>query len=146
MTIAPGEIAETFAEAQAQGQPGQLAETDLGAGPETVADDEGYDEEQRAEILEVESTGANNGTIQTDLRPDMGGGDADDDEVEDDADRLDRVEDTDASFIEGSRALEGENSEQLLDQDPGAITEGDDQDEFDVDDEESSDRPGEIGA
>ena len=145
MTIGPDEIAQTFVEAQAQGQPGQMAESDLGAGPETQADEEGYDEEQRAEILEVESTGFTDGTIQTDLRPDTGGGDADDDEVEDDADRLDRVEDTDESFVAGSRALEGASSEDLLDEDPGAITEGEDDADFDVDDEDEP-TPGQIGS
>ncbi|MES2986920.1 MAG: DNA primase [Pseudomonadota bacterium] len=42
-------------------------------------DDEGYDESQRAEILEATSGGPTDGTIQTDLRPDLGN-DLDDDE------------------------------------------------------------------
>ncbi|RYD50362.1 MAG: DNA primase [Sphingomonadales bacterium] len=42
-------------------------------------DEEGYDESQRAEILEVTSGGPTDGAILTDLMPDLGR-DADDDE------------------------------------------------------------------
>ncbi|MEN2789739.1 DNA primase [Sphingomonas oligophenolica] len=44
-------------------------------------DEEGYDESQRAEILEVTRDGPSDGTILTDLTPDLGN---DDDEDEDD--------------------------------------------------------------
>lgn len=62
-----------------------------GAGPEDQYDPEGYDDAQRAEILEVESEGRTDGVVETDMRPDLGGGDADDDEIEDDADALNIV-------------------------------------------------------
>lgn len=45
-------------------------------------DEDGYDESQRAEILEVTGQGPTDGTIMTDLAPDIGG----DDEVDDDDD------------------------------------------------------------
>lgn len=69
-----------------------------GAGPEDLFADEGYDESQRAEILEAEGRGPTANAIQTNILPDLGGGDADDDEIEDDADDLDDVEDTDDAF------------------------------------------------
>src|SRR3546814_17228678 len=55
---------------------------------EDVLDPEGYDESQRAEILEAEGRGPTNGVIQTGLLPDDGEGDADAAEVEDDGDEL----------------------------------------------------------
>src|SRR3546814_9744442 len=57
---------------------------------EDVLDPEGYDESQRAEILEAEGRGATNGVIQTGLFPDDGEGDAAADEVEVDADETNR--------------------------------------------------------
>ena len=48
-------------------------------------DEEGYDESQRAEILEVTRDGPSDGTILTDLTPDLGDDDdADDLEMESD--------------------------------------------------------------
>src|SRR6185369_14770996 len=43
-------------------------------------DEEGYDESQRAEILEVTRDGPTDGTILTDLSPDIGTDDDDDDD------------------------------------------------------------------
>lgn len=131
MTIDTSDVTAEFAAAQAM----PTGDIDRGAGPEDNFDDEGYDETQRAEILEVESTGPNNGTIQTDLAPDMGGGDADDDEIEDDEDELDTVVDTDAAFTGGTS---------VLGEDEGA----DDAEDFDVDDEETpgDENAGQIGA
>jgi hypothetical protein len=55
-------------------------------------EEEGYDESQRAEILEVTRDGPSDGTILTDLAPDIG----DEDEDEDDLDMLsDEVGDDD---------------------------------------------------
>lgn len=131
MTIQTSDVTAEFAAAQAI----PTGDIDRGAGPEDDFDDEGYDETQRAEILEVESIGPNNGTIQTDLSPDLGGGDADDDEIEDDEDALDSVVDTDADFTGGTSVL-GEEDEDSDDED------------FDVDDEETpgSENAGQIGA
>jgi hypothetical protein len=67
-----------------------------GARPEDEPDLEGYDESQRAEVAEVEGGGQYDGTLLTDMAPDLGGSDLEDDDVEDDADDLDNVLDTDA--------------------------------------------------
>ncbi len=59
-------------------------------------DEEGYDESQRAEILEVTRDGPSDGTIITDLDPDLG--DEDNDEAMDDLDMEDgEVAEEDAS-------------------------------------------------
>ena len=50
-------------------------------------DEDGYDESQRAEILEATRNGPGDGTIQTDLDPDI--------EDDDDEDELDDLEMTD---------------------------------------------------
>ncbi|MEI9853150.1 MAG: hypothetical protein WDN24_22515 [Sphingomonas sp.] len=50
--------------------------------PEDGYDEDGYDESQRAEILEATRGGPGNGTIQTDLDPDLGD-DIDEDPIED---------------------------------------------------------------
>jgi hypothetical protein len=103
MTIGGNEVGTEFEDAQRlKGQSGSPGDDGrLGAGPEDDYADEGYDESQRAEILEVESLGplSEDGVLQTDLIPDTGGGDADDDEIEDDADRIDTIEDTDEPFV-----------------------------------------------
>ena len=66
-----------------------------GAIAEDEPDIEGYDEAQRAEIAEFEGGGPSDGTLLTDLNPDLGGKDIEDDEIEDDADEMDVVLDTD---------------------------------------------------
>jgi DNA-directed RNA polymerase subunit delta len=65
-----------------------------GGRAEDEPDTEGYDDAQRAEIAEVEGGGQSDGTLITDMAPDMGGTDIDDDEIEDDADDLDAIIDT----------------------------------------------------
>jgi hypothetical protein len=67
-----------------------------GAHAEDEPDIEGYDETQRAEIAEVEGGGQYDGTLLTDMDPDLGGPDIEDGDVEDDGDDLDTVLDTDA--------------------------------------------------
>lgn len=57
-------------------------------GPEDLGDKEGYDESQRAEIMEAEGRGPTDGTIQTDIQPDPGGPDPDEDEIENEEDEL----------------------------------------------------------
>ena len=52
-------------------------------------DEEGYDESQRAEILEVTRDGPTDGTILTDLNPDIASENDDDDEDEDDLEMQD---------------------------------------------------------
>ena len=67
-----------------------------GAHAEDEPDLEGYDDAQRAEIAEVEGGGQYDGTMMTDMAPDMGGTDIDEDEIEDNADDPDVILDTDA--------------------------------------------------
>ena len=67
--------------------------------PEELGDKEGYDEAQRAEIIEAEGRGPTDGIIQTDIPPDLGGPDPDEDEIEDEEDELDIIEDTDEPFV-----------------------------------------------
>ena len=57
---------------------------------------DGYDDSQRAEIAEIEGGGQSDGTLITDMAPDLGGTDIEDDDIEDDADDLDAIIDTDA--------------------------------------------------
>ena len=47
-----------------------------------VYDAEGYDESQRAEILEVTGDGPDDGTLLTDINPDLGGSEDDDDDLD----------------------------------------------------------------
>jgi DNA-directed RNA polymerase subunit delta len=65
-----------------------------GARAEDEPDAQGYDDAQRAEIAEFEGGGRSDGTLITDMAPDMGGSDIDEDEIEDDADDLDAIIDT----------------------------------------------------
>lgn len=46
-------------------------------------DEEGYDESQRAEILEATRSGPVDGAIMTNLDPDLGGADAEDEPLDD---------------------------------------------------------------
>lgn len=54
-------------------------------------DEEGYDESQRAEILEFEREGPTDGTIVTDLDPDLG----EEEDALDEDDEIDGVEEAD---------------------------------------------------
>ncbi|MFZ3484739.1 DNA primase [Sphingomonas sp. 3-13AW] len=51
-----------------------------GLGSGDSFDEEGYDESQRAEILEVTSDGPTDGTLLTDIEPDLGDDDDDDED------------------------------------------------------------------
>ncbi|QNQ12052.1 DNA primase [Sphingomonas alpina] len=59
-------------------------------------EEEGYDESQRAEILEVTRDGPTDGTILTDLMPDIGD-DEDDDDLEMSSDEIGEDDDEDVS-------------------------------------------------
>ncbi|WP_374942105.1 DNA primase [Sphingomonas sp.] len=80
-------------------------------------DEEGYDESQRAEILEATRNGPTDGLILTDLDPDLGGDDAEDEPI----DELDM----DSEEV-GEASAEVDADEDDLDED-------DVQDEFDAD-------------
>jgi hypothetical protein len=98
--------------------------------PDDGYDEEGYDESQRAEILEVTRDGPSDGTILTDLLPDLGE-EEDDDELEMADDELGE-EDDEAVLTEEDLA----EDELQADLDEDAL--GDDED-FDDKDEDALD-------
>jgi hypothetical protein len=69
-----------------------------GARAEDEPDIEGYDDTQRAEIAEVEGGGQFDGTLLTDMAPDLGERDLEEGDIEDDADESPIILDTDAEF------------------------------------------------
>ena len=90
--------------------------TGMGTGDDGY-DEEGYDESQRAEILEATRDGPSDGLILTDLDPDLG----DDDEEDEPIDELD-MEDGEVGESDASVPMKA-----------AAIAEDDVQDEFDDD-------------
>lgn len=97
----------------------------MGSGDDTF-DEEGYDESQRAEILEVTRDGPTDGTILLDMNPDLG-----DDDLEDEAlDDLD-MEDDEVGGTDDDVSMAEEDMEEDDLQD--------DFDEDDIDDEELGD-------
>ena len=97
----------------------------MGSGDDTF-DEEGYDESQRAEILEVTRDGPSDGTILLDMNPDLG----DDDDEDEPIDELD-MEDGEVGETDDDVAMAEEDMEE---DDTQA-----DFDEDDVDDEEVDD-------
>jgi hypothetical protein len=91
-------------------------------------DAEGYDESQRAEILEVTGDGPDDGALLTDINPDLGG-------REDDDDDLDELAMTDDEV--------GEEDEDA-DEDEDDLAEDDLQDDFDEDDIDEDDLDDEL--
>ncbi|MGJ3647401.1 hypothetical protein ACLB0R_02865 [Sphingomonas sp. GlSt437] len=71
--------------------------------PDAPGDDEGYDDSQRAEILEATRDGPSDGTILTDLVPDLGD-EAEVDDEDDDAIENLSVIDTDGASEDGGSA------------------------------------------
>lgn len=70
-------------------------------------DEDGYDESQRAEILESSRNGPNDGTVMTDIDPDLGDEDIDD---EADEDAL-LMEDDEVGELDEERRESGEDAE-----------------------------------
>ena len=94
-------------------------------------DEDGYDESQRAEILEATRDGPGDGTIITDLDPDL--------DIED----IDDVEEDELVMCDDEVAEQDDDA----DQDEDDIAEDEVQDEFDngtVDDDEDLDDPDDI--
>ena len=85
-------------------------------------DEEGYDESQRAEILEATRDGPSDGTLITDLNPDLG----DDPEDDDIAMRSDEVGEQDDDADQDEDDVEEDEVQASLDDD-------------DIDDDELSD-------
>lgn len=96
--------------------------TSTGAGDDGF-DEEGYDESQRAEILEATRDGPSDGTILTDLQPDIGDDD-DDDGDEDELEMEDgEVGETDATVSQRASAMSEDDVQDEFD----AETDGDDE-------------------
>lgn len=92
-------------------------------------DEEGYDESQRAEILEATRDGPTDGNILTDLTPDLGDdSDADEDDLRMVDDEL--GEEDDEAVI---TAEDNSEDETQADFDAGAIEDEDDLDDSDED-------------
>lgn len=91
-------------------------------------DAEGYDESQRAEILEVTGDGPDDGALLTDLNPDLG----DDSDDDDDLDALTMKDDE-----------VGEEDEDI-DEDEDDLDEDDIQDDFDDEDLDEDDLDEEL--
>ncbi len=79
--------------------PGLRIDVPGGARAEDEPDIHGYDEAQRAEVAEVEGGGQYDGTLLTDMAPDFGGPDLEDDDVKDDGDDRPIILDTDANLL-----------------------------------------------
>jgi hypothetical protein len=92
-----------------------------GSGSGDEIDDDGYDESQRAEILEATRDGPSDGLILTDLNPDLGDVGDDDTDPEDDL----KMEDDEV----GEESTEATLSEEDADEDEA-------QDDFDDGDTE----------
>lgn len=93
-------------------------------------DEEGFDESQRAEILEATRSGPGNGTVMTDLDPDLG--EMTDDEG-DEADEIEMVSttvgDTDRSVEMTADDIEEDDIQAEFDDDSVADDELDDADD-----------------
>lgn len=93
-------------------------------------DEEGFDESQRAEILEATRDGPSDGNLLTDLSPDLGGDALDDDgtdeiEMEDDeiGEEDEDAEDDEDDLEEDALQEDFENEEEDLDEE---LSDGDD--------------------
>lgn len=92
-------------------------------------DEEGYDESQRAEILEATSDGPTDGAILTDMAPDLG------DDDDDDADGLHMVDDELGEEDDDAEQDEDEQDEDEVQEDFDEDQLADDEDLADADDE-----------
>jgi hypothetical protein len=95
-----------------------------------VYDAEGYDESQRAEILEVTGDGPDDGALLTDLNPDLGGSEDDDDDL----DGLSMADDE----------VGEEDDDADADEDEDDLDEDDIQDDFDDEDLDEDDLDEEL--
>lgn len=92
-------------------------------------DEDGYDESQRAEILEATRNGPTDGVVLTNLDPDLGEDD-DEDEAIDDLDMdADEVGETDATITMDEDDMEEDDLQEDFDDDTVADGELDDTDD-----------------
>ncbi len=92
-------------------------------------DEEGYDESQRAEILEVTGNGPTDGVMMTNLNPDLGADDAEDEGIDDLDMDSEEVGETDATVTMDEDDQDEDDIQDSLDD--GSI---DDEDLDDADD------------
>lgn len=92
-------------------------------------DEEGYDESQRAEILEVTGNGPTDGVMMTNLNPDLGADDAEDEGIDDLDMDSEEVGETDATVTMDEDDQDEDDLQDSLDD--GSI---DDEDLDDADD------------
>ena len=92
-------------------------------------DEEGYDESQRAEILEVTGNGPTDGVMMTNLNPDLGADEAEDEGIDDLDMDPEEVGETDATVTMDEDDQDEDDLQESLDD--GSI---DDEDLDDADD------------
>ncbi|MEG3163262.1 DNA primase [Sphingomonas sp. PB2P19] len=92
-------------------------------------DEEGYDESQRAEILEVTGNGPTDGVILTNLAPDLGLDDADGEPIDDLDMDSEEVGESDASVTMDEADQDEDDVQDALDD--GSIDDDDDLDDTD---------------
>lgn len=96
-------------------------------------DEEGYDESQRAEILEATRNGPTDGIVMTDLDPDIDAGTAENDAEDENIDSLDML-DTDRGKVDSSVTMDEDDIDEddVQDElDDGSIDEDEDLDDAD---------------
>ena len=86
----------------------------MGSGDDTF-DEEGYDESQRAEILEATRNGPSDGTVLTDLDPDLGDDDAEEESIDDIDMDSEEVGETDASVTMDEEDMDEDDAQDDFD-------------------------------
>ena len=78
-------------------------------------DEEGYDESQRAEILEATRNGPSDGLVLTDLDPDLGDDDAEEESIDDLDMDSEEVGETDATVTMDEDDIDEDNAQDDFD-------------------------------
>ncbi|HXH16895.1 MAG TPA: DNA primase [Sphingomonas sp.] len=92
-------------------------------------DEEGYDESQRAEILEATRSGPTDGIVLTDLEPDIGDDDKEDEPIDEISMDSEEVGETDASVTMDEDDMDEDDVQDELDD--GSIDDDEDLDDAD---------------
>jgi DNA-directed RNA polymerase subunit delta len=100
-----------------------------GGGSGDSYDEEGYDESQRAEILEATGNGPSDGLILTDMEPDLGDDDKDDEPIDELGMDSEEVGETDASVTMDEADIDEDDVQDELDD--GSIDDDEDLDDAD---------------
>lgn len=78
-------------------------------------DEEGYDESQRAEILEATRNGPSDGLVLTDLNPDLGDDDAEEESIDDLDMEADEVGESDPSVTMDEEDIDEDDAQDDFD-------------------------------